>query len=84
MWLSLPHIFLKYYIFSTGYKKITILTILNENLLVVSKFCYTFATQIKNKWFLKNKFNILKNKKEYENSNKYNGKSKCRVHNQVN
>lgn len=34
--------FIKYYIFPN------ILTILNENLLVVSKFCYTFATVIKN------------------------------------
>ena len=65
-------------------KKLSSLTILNENLLVVSKNIHTFATEIKNKWFLKNKFNILKNKKEYENSNRYNGKSKCRVHNQVN
>ena len=35
-----------------------ILTILNENLLVVSKFCYTFATEIKNKGFLNTMFNV--------------------------
>ena len=42
---KISNFFIKYYIFPN------ILTILNENHLVVSEFCYTFATQIKNEWF---------------------------------
>ena len=56
MWLSLPHIFLKtvkiYHRIQKNSIFPNILTILNENLLVVSKFCYTFAKEIKNDGFL--------------------------------
>ena len=47
--------------------------------MVVSKFCYTFATEIKNKWFLNTMFNFKINKnmekKNYE-FKAYNSKGK--------